>query len=506
MSLLCPPLGFIVGVAVAAVDVAHAHQRERLYSSMLDPELVLTRTEVEVELFAAYLGLALSLIPEAGTIGGAAVRGGRVALRFGVRAGLRAAGVRGAPGHPPDRRGRVRDLLQGFLTEILLNEVLERVVQKLMEPVLAYVEREAMLSGAVGGRRAPGSSSWCSTPHPVAPPPARASRWCGRDRAAPVPRRPVPGRRRRARRRRRQPAAAAVHRTVAAHSEAGEVRSRRLLEHLIRRVVDDVGDLHLGNALNRLERIAVLRDNIAAILDHVLEGGTLPRGAGGHPRRVLRPAQHRDARTEPTRDGIVGTRRCGWPTTPPRTPTRCCASSTPPAAARPAGTSNPQPWSVTRTGACRRTGRPRCAGPPSWNRQRSGARWPPRARVASGPPSPTWRPASVAGSPRRAGATAHRRRRPRSCPIPRPTDERRPTRRRPRPDRRPGPAGGGGRRRRLAHPAARRAQPEALATLWRRFRDREVAPTTGPASVPTCATTWSPTGGACSVSTARRSR
>ncbi|MEO3774612.1 hypothetical protein [Micromonospora sp. B9E7] len=152
LSVLCPPLGFVVGVAVAAVDVAHAHQRERLYESMLDPELVLTRTEVEVELFAAYLGLALSLIPEAGTIGGAAVRGGRVAMRFGVRAGLRAA--RGYVVRRVTRQiveAASRDLLQAFLTEILLNEVLERVVQKLMEPVLAYVEREAMLSGAVGG-------------------------------------------------------------------------------------------------------------------------------------------------------------------------------------------------------------------------------------------------------------------------------------------------------------------------------------------------------------------
>ncbi|WFE53898.1 hypothetical protein [Micromonospora sp. WMMD1155] len=152
LSVLCPPLGFVVGVAVAAVDVAHAHQRERLYGSMLDPEVVLTRTEVEVELFAAYLGLAMSLIPEVGTIGGAAVRGGRVALRFGVRAGLRAA--RGYVVRRVTRQiveAASRDLLQSFLTEILLNEVLERVVQKLMEPILAYVEREAMLSGAVGG-------------------------------------------------------------------------------------------------------------------------------------------------------------------------------------------------------------------------------------------------------------------------------------------------------------------------------------------------------------------
>jgi len=152
LSVLCPPLGFAVGVAVAVGDVVHAHQRERLYEALIDPELVLTRAEVEVELFAAYLGLAMSLIPEVGTIGGAAVRGGRVALRYGMRAGLRAGGR-----YVARRVARQvieaasRDLLQAFITEILLNEVLERVVQKLMEPVLAYVEREAMLRSAVGG-------------------------------------------------------------------------------------------------------------------------------------------------------------------------------------------------------------------------------------------------------------------------------------------------------------------------------------------------------------------
>ena len=67
-------------------------------------------------------------------------------------------------------------------------------------------------------------------------------------------------------------------RTVAEHSEHGDRRARALMEHIIRRVVDDVGDLHLGNATTRLERIGVLRDNIAAILDHVLEGGELPEG------------------------------------------------------------------------------------------------------------------------------------------------------------------------------------------------------------------------------------
>ncbi|MEV0154971.1 hypothetical protein AB0H57_14660 [Micromonospora sp. NPDC050686] len=70
----------------------------------------------------------------------------------------------------------------------------------------------------------------------------------------------------------------AFMRTIAERSERGEPRSRALMEFMIRRVADDVGQLHLGNATVRLERIQVLRENIAAILDHVLDGGDLPEG------------------------------------------------------------------------------------------------------------------------------------------------------------------------------------------------------------------------------------
>jgi hypothetical protein len=153
LSVLCPPLGFVFGVGAAVKEVRHARERARLYGSMLDPELVLTRAEVEVELFAAYLGLAMSLIPEAGTIGGAAVRGGRVALRAGLRAGLRAA--RGYVVRRVTRQiieAASRDLLTAFITEILINEVMEKIIQKVLEPILARIEREAMLTGAVGGR------------------------------------------------------------------------------------------------------------------------------------------------------------------------------------------------------------------------------------------------------------------------------------------------------------------------------------------------------------------
>lgn len=67
-------------------------------------------------------------------------------------------------------------------------------------------------------------------------------------------------------------------RTVAEHSEGGDRRAHALLEFIMRRVIEDVGELHAGNALRRLERIQVLRDNIAAILDNVLEARELPPG------------------------------------------------------------------------------------------------------------------------------------------------------------------------------------------------------------------------------------
>jgi hypothetical protein len=152
LSVLCPPLGFLAGVAVAVHDVRKAREKERLYGSMIDPELVLTRAEVEVELFAAYLGLALSLLPEVGTIGGAVMRGGRVALRAGIGAGMRSAGR-----HVARRVSRQiaeaasRDLLEAFITEILVNAVMEKIIQKVLEPILARIEREAQLTGAVGG-------------------------------------------------------------------------------------------------------------------------------------------------------------------------------------------------------------------------------------------------------------------------------------------------------------------------------------------------------------------
>jgi hypothetical protein len=70
----------------------------------------------------------------------------------------------------------------------------------------------------------------------------------------------------------------AFYRTIAEHAGQGDHRARALLDFVVRRMLDDVGDLHLNDVFSRLDRIEVLRDNIAVVLDHALEGGKLPEG------------------------------------------------------------------------------------------------------------------------------------------------------------------------------------------------------------------------------------
>jgi hypothetical protein len=153
LSVLCPPIGFLAGVQQSAKDLERAHERERMFGALLDPELVLTRAEVEMDLFAARLGMALSLIPEAGTLVGAAARGGKVALRAGIKmGGAAAARFIGRKIAKQVIAAAARDVLEQFVKEILTNVVMDKVIQKVLEPVLAHVEREAQMTETVGGR------------------------------------------------------------------------------------------------------------------------------------------------------------------------------------------------------------------------------------------------------------------------------------------------------------------------------------------------------------------
>jgi hypothetical protein len=67
-------------------------------------------------------------------------------------------------------------------------------------------------------------------------------------------------------------------RTISERSRRGDRHAAGLMEHIITRVATDIGELFVTGGLQRLEKIHVLRENVAAILDNVLEGQELPHG------------------------------------------------------------------------------------------------------------------------------------------------------------------------------------------------------------------------------------
>jgi hypothetical protein len=85
LSIVCPPLGVAAGAAMAVRDYATALEKKELFRSLIDPDLVITRAEVEAGLFAAELGLALAFLPHAKSVLGGAVRGIEIVSEQGVR-------------------------------------------------------------------------------------------------------------------------------------------------------------------------------------------------------------------------------------------------------------------------------------------------------------------------------------------------------------------------------------------------------------------------------------
>lgn len=152
LSIVCPPLGAVVGIALAGYHLHEAHEREELYESLLDPELVATRAEIEAELFAARLGFALSIIPEAGTIVRSGARLGGAVVRTGAHAAARGA-VRRIAAHLAEETARSlrRGFVVALLREVAQDQIVEAVAQRVLEPIIADLQREVSVTGPVGG-------------------------------------------------------------------------------------------------------------------------------------------------------------------------------------------------------------------------------------------------------------------------------------------------------------------------------------------------------------------
>ena len=149
LAVICPPAAAALSVAYARIRYADAAERERLYGALIDPELILSRSEVEFDMFMGEFELALSIIPHARSL----VRGGVTATRTVARRGLGAGAV------SLGRRAR-RELLvsvgrqvktgiaRHVVREVLTDRALVLILPHVLEPVMTQVHREiSVLSG-----------------------------------------------------------------------------------------------------------------------------------------------------------------------------------------------------------------------------------------------------------------------------------------------------------------------------------------------------------------------
>ncbi len=152
LAIVCPPAAVVVGLGAAAYHYSAALEKEQIFESLLDPELVLSRAEVEAELFAAQLGLALSFIPEVGTIVRSGVVVGRSVARHGVRQGARVAARFGrAQVSRTLRKALEQPLAEAFAREMATEVVMDQVMNTVLEPIMQQIEREIAVTGSVGG-------------------------------------------------------------------------------------------------------------------------------------------------------------------------------------------------------------------------------------------------------------------------------------------------------------------------------------------------------------------
>lgn len=138
------PAEFVVGGALSIYHYEEAQEKKKLFQSQLDPELVITRAEIEAELFAAELGALLFFIPESQRILKTGIRVAKGAIRGELRAAARVVGRRLGKRITIDMIKALKgNLAESFAKAMLTAEVMNMFLGKLLiEPTVAQMQRD----------------------------------------------------------------------------------------------------------------------------------------------------------------------------------------------------------------------------------------------------------------------------------------------------------------------------------------------------------------------------
>jgi hypothetical protein len=155
VSVLCPPLGYVAGVAVAGLQYLDAVERGRIRDALVSPEEVVDLAELDVERFAAALGLALAIIPEAPSLIRGAYRAGAAALEEGTvtaarRVALSALRRSAAEGL---QRALAVGIAEAIGREFIKANALNAVISRALRPLLQSYYAASRPDEPVGGMR-----------------------------------------------------------------------------------------------------------------------------------------------------------------------------------------------------------------------------------------------------------------------------------------------------------------------------------------------------------------
>jgi hypothetical protein len=165
ISVVCPVAGIVLGGAVALEGLEKAYDKAHVYDALVNPEQVLSKAEVELELFAAWFGAVLAFLPVAGKLVGALAKlGARAAAGRAATGQLaRAAAGEGALAAEAGAVGAAearaligaaeKDFFEHFVTELVKADVINRVIEAGLTPVLQQLQHDLETAASVGGMR-----------------------------------------------------------------------------------------------------------------------------------------------------------------------------------------------------------------------------------------------------------------------------------------------------------------------------------------------------------------
>ena len=150
LAIFCPPLAFGVGLVQAAEGLMTAFEHRDLQRAMLNGDEILSKAQVEAEMWAAVINAALTVLPEVPSLARGAASATRAVVRGGAEEAAAAAtrqAMRNIAKHLAELS--IEHFTTRFARELVQNYLINLALSKAMNRIAEAVARQAGVAGHV---------------------------------------------------------------------------------------------------------------------------------------------------------------------------------------------------------------------------------------------------------------------------------------------------------------------------------------------------------------------